>query len=147
LRWVDLWPVGRDHKIGGKYMSYYFSKTFADSFEDALARVTAGLKEQGFGILTDIDVQKTLKAKLGVEFRKYRILGACNPPLAFQALGLEDKIGTLLPCSVVVQEAGEGTVEVAAVDPRASIGAVGNPRLNPTAERVAGLLKKVIDGL
>jgi uncharacterized protein (DUF302 family) len=128
-------------------MSYYFSKTLAATFDEVLARVTAGLKDQGFGILTEIDVQKTLKAKLGVEFRKYRILGACNPSLAYQALGLEDKIGTLLPCSVVVQEADEGTVEAAAVDPRASIGAVGNPRLGVMAERVAGLLKKVIDGL
>jgi uncharacterized protein (DUF302 family) len=109
--------------------------------------VTEGLKKEGFGILTDMDVQGTLKKKLNVHFRKYRILGACNPPFACQALQAEDKIGTMLPCNVIVQEVAEGKVEVAAVDPVASMMAIENPKLQDIAEKVRAKLKRVIDNL
>lgn len=125
-------------------MTYYFSKTIAGAFDDAVDRTTAALKVEGFGIITQIDVQKTLQDKLGVTFRKYRILGACNPKLAFEALELEDKIGTMLPCNVVVQERAGGKIEIAAIDPVASMHAVENPKLKEAAGRVAEMLKKAI---
>ncbi len=128
-------------------MSYYFSKTLNVSFEEAVSKVTEELKKEGFGILTDIDVQATLKKKMNVDFRKYRILGACNPPFAYQALLKEDKIGTMLPCNVIVQELAEGKAEVAAIDPIASMQAVKNPDLQGIAEQVQVKLKKVIDSL
>ena len=128
-------------------MSYYFSKTLAVPFDEAVARVTAELKKAGFGVLTDIDVKKTLNEKLGVDFRKYRILGACNAPYAYKALLAEDKIGTMLPCSVIVQELADGRVEVAAIDPVASMQAVGNPALEPVGLEVRAKLKRVIDCL
>ena len=128
-------------------MSYHFSKEVDTSFEDAVARVTEELAREGFGILTDIDVQATLKKKLGLDFRKYRILGACNPPFAHQALTLEDKVGVLLPCSVVVQEHAEGKVEVSAVDPMSSMQVVGNPQLKDLGEKVAAALKRVVDAV
>jgi uncharacterized protein (DUF302 family) len=127
-------------------MSYYFSKTIQASFDDAIARVTDALKSQGFGVLTDIDVKATLKKKLDVDFRNYRILGACNPPFAHQALLAEDKIGTMLPCNVIVQEV-EGGVEVAAIDPLASMAAVDNPRLGQVGQQVRAKLQAVIDNL
>lgn len=98
-------------------MSYYFSKLLTLDFEGAVTRVTQALKNEGFGIITEIDMTKTLKSKIGVEFRPYRILGACNPSLAYEALKLEDKVGTMLPCNVVVQELASGQIEVAAIDP------------------------------
>jgi uncharacterized protein (DUF302 family) len=98
-------------------MKYYFSKIISLSFDDAIEKVMAELKKEGFGVLTDIDVKQTLKKKLDVDFKKYRILGACNPPFAYKALQVEDKIGTMLPCNVIVQEIDEGHVEVAAIDP------------------------------
>lgn len=128
-------------------MSYHFTKTLDGQFEDAVDHVTEALKEAGFGILTEIDVQQTLKKKLGVDFRKYRILGACNPPLAHQALQMEDKIGTMLPCNVVVQETADGKIEVSAVDPVASMQAVGNPKLLDVAQTVQQKLKAVIETL
>lgn len=128
-------------------MSYYFSKTLPANFDEALRRTTEALKAQGFGIITEIDVKDTLQKKLGVAFRDYRILGACNPSLAHEALQLEDKIGTMLPCNVVVQKAPAGGVEVAAIDPIASMAAVNNPRLKQAAERVRELLEKVITSL
>jgi len=128
-------------------MSYYFSKTLQMSFDEAVAKVTEELKKGGFGILTDIDVQATLKKKLNADFRKYRILGACNPSYAYQALLAEDKIGTMLPCNVVVQEIAEGKIEVAAIDPIASMQAVQNPKLGGIAIEVQAKLKKVIDAL
>jgi uncharacterized protein (DUF302 family) len=129
-------------------MAYYFSKILTLSFEDAISRVADELKKEGFGILTDIDVQATLRKKMDVEFRKYRILGACNPPAAYQALLSEDKIGTMLPCNVIVQEtAEEGKVEVAAIDPVASMMAIQNPELGDIAQQVQAKLKKVIDNL
>lgn len=128
-------------------MSYYFSKTLNVSFDEAVARVTEELKKEGFGILTDIDVQATLKKKLNADFRKYRILGACNPPFAYQALQAEDKIGLMLPCNVIVQELSEGKVEVAAIDPITSMQAINNPLLGNVAQQVHAKLKKVIESL
>ena len=126
-------------KMGVSIMKYYFSKTLDVSFEDAVSRVTEGLKKEGFGILTEIDVKETLKKKLDVDFKKYKILGACNPPFAYQALQIEDKIGAMLPCNVVVQESGEGNIEVSAVDPIASMQAVQNPNLQEIAEQLKRL--------
>lgn len=126
-------------------MSYYFNKTLNLSFDKAIARVTEELKKEGFGILTDIDVKATLKKKLDVEFRKYRILGACNPPFAYKALQAEDKIGTMLPCNVIVQEISAGQVEVTAIDPLASMEAVENPALKEIASKISNKLKKVIE--
>ena len=128
-------------------MRYYFSKVLNVSFDEAISKVTDALKKEGFGILTDIDVKEALKKKLNVDFKKYRILGACNPPFAYQALQAEDKIGTMLPCNVIVQEHAEGNVEVAAVDPVASMMAIDNPKLRDVAEQVRMKLKKVIDNL
>jgi uncharacterized protein (DUF302 family) len=128
-------------------MSYYFGKIIDVPFDDAISRVTEELKKEGFGILTDIDVKATFKKKLNVDFKKYRILGACNPPFAYQALQAEDKIGTMLPCNVIVQESSDGNVEVSAVDPIASMQAVKNPNLGGIAEEVRSKLKKVIDSL
>ena len=125
-------------------MSYYISRTIESAFDGAVARVVDALKREGFGILTDIDVAATMKQKLGIEFRPYRILGACNPPLAHKALSAEDKIGVMLPCNVIVQEAGTGKVEVAAIDPRIAMERVGNPALMDLANEVAGKLARVI---
>ena len=128
-------------------MQYYFNKRLKTSFDEAVDRVTEELKKEGFGILTDIDVQKTLKKKLDVGFRKYRILGACNPHFAYQALQKESRIGTMLPCSVIVQETEDGDVEVAAIDPLASMQAVQNPALEDIANQVQAKLKSVVDSL
>ena len=126
-------------------MSYYFTKTLNLSFEKAIARVTEELKAEGFGILTDIDVKATLKKKLDVEFRKYRILGACNPLFAYKALQTEDKIGTMLPCNVIVQEISDGQIEVTAIDPLASMQAIENTVLKLIAAEISNKLKIVID--
>ncbi len=128
-------------------MKYYFSKTLSIPFDEAIAKVTEELKKEGFGILTEIDVQAALKKKLNVDFRKYRILGSCNPPFAYQALQAEDKIGTMLPCNVIVQELPDKKIEVAAIDPIASMMAIENPNLRGVAEQVQAKLKKVIDSL
>ena len=128
-------------------MSYYFSKILNVSFEEAISKVTDELRKEGFGILTDIDVKETLKKKLNVDFKKYRILGACNPPFAYQALQAEDKIGTMLPCNVIVQELADGSVEVAAVDPVASMQAIENPKLGEIATQVQAKLRKVVENL
>ena len=127
-------------------MSYYFNKTLDLPFEDAIARVTEELKKEGFGVLTDIDVRATMKKKLDVDFRNYRILGACNPPFAHQALLAEDKIGTMLPCNVIVQEPRRG-VEVAAIDPVASMAAVHNPQLGAVGMEVRARLQRVVESL
>ena len=111
-----------------------------------MRRTTEALKREGFGIITEIDVKQTLKAKIGIDFRNYRILGACNPKLAHEALQLEDKIGTMLPCNVVIQELGGNQTEIAAIDPVASMQAVDNPRLKEAALRVQALLRKAVDG-
>jgi len=128
-------------------MSYYFSKTLDLPFDDAIARVTEELKKEGFGVLTDIDVRATMKKKLDVDFRNYRILGACNPPFAHQALLAEDKIGTMLPCNVIVQELAAGVVEVAAIDPVASMAAVDNPQLGTVGMEVRARLQRVVENL
>ena len=128
-------------------MNYHFSKTVPLDFDAAVAKVTADLKAQGFGILTQIDVKQTLKAKLDVDFRRYLILGACNPPFAYQALQAEDKIGTMLPCNVIVQQHDSGSVEVSAVDPVASMTAINNPQLAKIADEIRSRLKHVIDEL
>jgi uncharacterized protein (DUF302 family) len=128
-------------------MAYYFSRILQASFPDALMRLTAGLEKEGFGILTEIDVKEILKKKLNLDFRKYKILGACNPGFAHKALELEDKIGTLLPCNVIVQEAAPGQVEIAAVDPVASMLAIENPELQEVAREVRGKLKRVIENV
>ena len=128
-------------------MSYYISTTVQKPFDKAIADVTEALKSEGFGVLTEIDVQATMKKKLDEDFRKYRILGACNPPFAHKALEAEDKIGTMLPCNVIVQEREPGTVEIAAVDPVSSMQAVENPNLAPVAQEIQQKLQRVIDGL
>ncbi len=125
-------------------MSYHFSKTLQLSMDAAAAKVTETLKQEGFGILTEIDVQKTLKAKIDVDFRPYRILGACNPGYAHKALLAEDKIGVMLPCNVIVQEKSPGVVEVSAVDPVASMKAIENPALGDIATEVRTRLQRVI---
>ena len=127
--------------------TYYFTKTIEMPFDQATEHVTEALKQEGFGVLTEIDVKATLKKKLEVDFRPYRILGACNPQFAYQALQAEDKIGTMLPCNVIVQEAGDGRTEVAAVDPIASMQAVENEQLGAIAGEVHERLRKVIDSL
>lgn len=128
-------------------MSYYFSKTIQSSFEDAVTKTIDELKKEGFGVLTDINVKETLKKKLDVDFRNYRILGACNPPFAYKALQAEDKIGTMLPCNVVVQETEPGKIEIAAVDPVASMMAVNNESLAAIAGEVREKLKRVVDAV
>jgi uncharacterized protein (DUF302 family) len=128
-------------------MSYYFNKTLNLPFDDAIARVTEELKKEGFGVLTDIDVRATMKKKLDVDFRNYRILGACNPPFAHQALLAEGKIGTMLPCNVIVQEHAPGVVEVAAIDPVASMAAVDNPQLGAIGMEVRAKLQRVVENL
>ena len=128
-------------------MGYHFSKRLDVPFDQAVSRVTDALKREGFGVLTDIDVKATMKAKLGEEFRPYRILGACNPQLAHRALMLEDKIGTMLPCNVIVQQHADGAVEVSSVDPIASMQAIGNPGLAEVAKEVQARLKRVVDDL
>jgi uncharacterized protein (DUF302 family) len=128
-------------------MSYYFSKTVNLPFDEAITRVTEELKREGFGVLTDIDVRATMKKKLDVDFRYYRILGACNPPFAHRALMAEDKIGTMLPCNVIVQEHAAGVVEIAAVDPVASMAAVDNADLGSIADEIRSKLRRVVDEL
>jgi len=130
-----------------KPMSYYFSKTLNVSFDEAVSKVTEELKKEGFGIITEINVKETLKKKLNVDFKNYRILGACNPHFAYQALKKEDKIGTMLPCNVIVQENSEDNIEVAAIDPIASMKAVQNIELVDIAKQVQAKLKSVIDNL
>lgn len=126
---------------------YYFNKTVDLSFEEAIARVTEELKKEGFGVLTEIDVTATLKKKLNVDFRPYKILGACNPPFAHKALSVDSHIGIYLPCNVVVQDAGGGKTEVAAVDPMVAMSRVENPNLEPVAKEVQAKLQRVIENL
>ena len=127
-------------------MAYYFSTLLDGDFAAAVARVREALKAEGFGVITEIDIQKTLKEKIGADFRPYLILGACNPALAHEALQLEDKVGTMLPCNVVVQQTGEG-IEVAAIDPVASMQAIPNAMLVEKAGQVAARLRRAIESL
>jgi uncharacterized protein (DUF302 family) len=126
---------------------YYFNKTLDLSFEDAIVRVTEELKKEGFGILTEIDVQATLKKKLDVDFRPYKILGACNPPFAYKALQAEQNIGLLLPCNVILQDAGNGKTEIAAIDPLVSMSRVENPALESLAMEIQEKLQRVIQNV
>jgi uncharacterized protein (DUF302 family) len=128
-------------------MTYYFAKEIDLVFDDAIAHVTDELKKEGFGVLTEIDVKATLKKKLDADFRNYRILGACNPPFAHQALLAEPQIGLMLPCNVVVQEGQNGKTLISAIDPIASMQAVDNPSLGEVAEQVRGKLQKVIESV
>lgn len=127
-------------------MSYYFSKTLHGSFDQAVAKTIESLKQAGFGVLTEIDVQATMKKKLNVDMQPYKILGACNPTFAYQALQIEDKVGTMLPCNVIVQQTENG-VEIAAVDPVASMQAIENSALEEISEQVRVKLKAAIDFL
>jgi uncharacterized protein (DUF302 family) len=128
-------------------MSYYFSKLLTKGFDEAIEHTIAALKQEGFGIITDIDIKDTFKKKIDVEFRDYRILGACNPTLAHEALSLEDKVGTMLPCNVIVQDVGKGQVEVAAINPVASMQAIDNAELKSAAQQVREKLERAIASL
>jgi uncharacterized protein (DUF302 family) len=128
-------------------MSYYFNKMVDMTFDEAINKVTEELKKEGFGVLTEIDVTAALKKKINVDFRKYRILGACNPSYAHKALLAEDKIGTMLPCNVVVQETESGKVEIAAVNPVASMQAIENESLGEIAVIIQSKLKQVIENV
>ena len=128
-------------------MSYYIAKTVSGGMDDAVARVTEALKAQGFGVLTDINVQETLKKKIGAEFRPYRILGACNPELAHKALLAEDKVGVMLPCNVILQDIGGEKIEIAAVNPLSAMGRIDNPALASIATDVSGRLRRALSAL
>lgn len=128
-------------------MTYYFSKTVRGEFDAVFQKITEALKKEGFGVLTEIDVKSTLKQKIGIDFRSYRILGSCNPSLAHKALAAEDKIGTMLPCNVIVQDLGGGDIEVAAINPLAAMEKVGNPELIEIAAEVASKLQAVVNSL
>jgi uncharacterized protein (DUF302 family) len=127
-------------------MSYYFATRISGDFADALQKTREALRAEGFGIISEIDIQNTLKEKIGVDFRPYTILGACNPIVAHEALQIEDKVGTMLPCNVVVQQM-DGGIEVAAIDPVASMQAIHNPRLDEKAALIAGKLSRVIESV
>jgi len=126
-------------------MEYYFSVKISASFDEAVNRTVEALKTEGFGVISEINMHDKLKEKLNVDFKKYKILGACNPPLAYEALKAEDKIGTMLPCNVLVIEQAPGEIEVAAVNPIASMQAIENPGLAGTAGLVTAKLQKVIE--
>lgn len=128
-------------------MSYHFSRVVDLGFDAAIEATKQALQKQGFGVLTEIDVQQTLKKKLDVDFRPYRILGACNPKMAYQALQAENKIGTMLPCNVIVQVREDGKTEISAVDPIASMAAIDNPKLGGIAAQVRDMLNRVVDGI
>jgi len=128
-------------------MSYYFNKKFKGTFDEIYDRTLASLKKGGFGVLTEIDVKATLKKKMDVDFRQYKILGACNPPFAYKALQAEDKIGTMLPCNVIIQELTEGEVGVAAIDPIASMQAIENEALIPVAQQVQKKMFDVVENV
>jgi len=128
-------------------MAYHNSKTVSTNFDDTIIKVTEELKKEGFGVLTEIDVRETLKKKLDVDFRKYRILGACNPPLAYKALSEEENIGVMLPCNVIVQEKEGGVVQVSAINPMESMRSVANPNLEEVASAVSSKLAKIIENL
>lgn len=128
-------------------MNYYYSTTIEAPLEEALEKTRSALGDQGFGIINEIDMANTLKEKIGVDFRPYRILGACNPQLAYEALQLEDKVGTMLPCNVIVQQLPSGSTEVAAIDPVASMASIDNAKLKEAAERVRDRLRAAIEAL
>jgi uncharacterized protein (DUF302 family) len=125
-------------------MEYYFSKILNIKFEAAVSKITEALKTEGFGVISEIDMQSKLKEKLGVDFKKYKILGACNPSFAYKALQVEEKVGVMLPCNIVVIDLENGNTEVAAVHPMASMLAIENPALEPLAKEITEKLKRVI---
>ena len=125
-------------------MAFYQNKTVRIPFDEAIAKVTESLKAEGFGVLTNIDISAKLKEKLGVDFRRYVILGACNPPLAYKALMAEDKIGVMLPCNIIIQQKSDNEIEIAAIDPEITMQAIGNDNLLPVAREVSEKLKKVV---
>ncbi|MCF8308063.1 MAG: DUF302 domain-containing protein [Bacteroidales bacterium] len=126
-------------------MNYFHNRIYNDNFENTEEKITEALKERGFGIITSVDVTNTFKEKLNKDFRKYKILGACNPENAYKAINVEDKIGLMLPCNVIVQEKDDNHTEIAAIDPVASMQAVDNENLNPIAETIRDSLKEAID--
>jgi uncharacterized protein (DUF302 family) len=129
-------------------MEYYFTTKIENTdFETAVQKTTEGLKEEGFGVISTIDFQATLKEKLDVDFRKYSVLQACNPPYAYKSLQTEDKIGTLLPCNVVVQETGEGAFEISSINPQAAMSTVKNDTMAQIAKEISEKLKRVIENL
>ncbi len=128
-------------------MKYYFTKTISGSFDDIVKLVTEGLKSKGFGVITEIRMHDKLKEKLNVDFKKYTILGACNPSYALKALAMEDKIGAMLPCNFLVIEQGKDLIEVAAINPRASMLATSNPELIEIADEVAHMLQSVVENV
>lgn len=128
-------------------MNYNINKKVAGTFEEAISKVTEGLKKEGFGIITEVDLKEKFKEKLDVDFRKYTILGACNPKLAYEAIQKEANVGVMLPCNILVQESLSGQIEIAAINPTASIGAVQNNELESLAAEVSMKLQKVIDGI
>jgi len=129
-------------------MQYYFSKTLKNvSFDEAVAKVTEELKKEGFGVISEINLHEKFKEKLDIDFRKYRILGACNPASAFKALQQEDKIGTMLPCNVIIHQLSDSQIEVAAVDPVASMQAIENENLASIANEIRAKLKKVLESM
>ena len=128
-------------------MTYYLNKFVTGTFAQVIDRVTEALKVEGFGVLTDVDVKATMRKKLDVDFRNYRILGACNPTLALEALDADDKVGTMLPCNVIVQELGPDNVEVAAINPTVSMASIGNAALAKTAQVVTEKLARVLEGV
>lgn len=128
-------------------MNYYFSKTIKSSFDAAIQRTIEALKTEGFGVISEIRMHEKLKEKINVDFKKYTILGACNPPYSYKALQVEDKIGTMLPCNVIVQELSENHIEVAAVNPIASMMAIQNPELEGIAKEMTDKLEKIISHL
>lgn len=128
-------------------MSYYFSKMLDTPFDDAVVKVKAALAHEGFGVISEIDIRQTLKTKIGVEFRPYLILGACNPALAHEALLLEDKVGLMLPCNVIVQEADDSLIEVAVIDPAASMQSIDNQALKAQAALVGEKLQAALERL
>lgn len=128
-------------------MKYYFTKILQTTLDDAVNRVTEGLKKEGFDVLTEIDMKETLKKKLNVDFRKYRILGACNPQYALKALEAEDKIGTMMPCNVIVQEIASVGVEISVIDPVVSLQAINNSKIDEIARQVRDMLRAVIERL
>ena len=128
-------------------MNYHFSKIMSSDFDSTIMKVIDELKKEGFGIVTDIDMKETLKKKIDVNFRKYRILGACNPKYAYQALLVEDKVGTMLPCNIVVQEHADGRIEVSAIDPMASMMAIENDKLGTLANEIREKLRRVIENM
>ena len=128
-------------------MEYYFNKILKEDFDNVITKVTNELKNEGFGVLTEINVNETLRDKLGIDFKRYQILGACNPPYAHKALEAEDKIGTMLPCNVIVQQQSDEFVEVAAINPLASMQAVNNEKLHKVAKDITSKLQSVINRL